>query len=85
MVCVVVPLLLKRNFGVLFGVLAVMPPFFFFACYGSVSLWCLLVSFLLCFEAQFSSKPHMMTAYGTVELYGSLHPHPQQPSSMAQW
>jgi hypothetical protein len=49
MICVLVPLMLQRNAGVLFGHLrcppSVMPSFL--ACYGSVSLWCLVVSILL--------------------------------------
>jgi hypothetical protein len=55
MVCVRVPLLLKRDVGVLFGVPEVLivmsPPPLFLAFCGSVSLRCLVVSFLLCYEA----------------------------------
>jgi hypothetical protein len=78
--CALVPLLLKRNNGVLFGVLRVprSDAPFFLACYGSAIIlwvlyiyilslylctpkiywglsyaWCLVVSFLLCFEALF--------------------------------
>jgi hypothetical protein len=54
MVCVRVPLLLKQNVGVLFGVLrgphSDIP--LFLACYDSVSLLYLAVSFLLCYEAE---------------------------------
>jgi hypothetical protein len=55
MVCIRVPLLLKRNIGVLFGVLrgprSDVPPPFFFSLLWSVSLFCLVVSFLPRYEA----------------------------------
>jgi hypothetical protein len=53
MVCAVVPLLLKRNFGVFLEsseVLTVMPPFF--ASYDSVSLPCPVASVMLCLKKQ---------------------------------
>jgi hypothetical protein len=50
MICLLVLLLFKRNVGILFGALRspyndAPPPFL--ACYSSVSLWCLVIFFLL--------------------------------------
>jgi hypothetical protein len=78
MVCVVVSLLLKRNIGVLFGVLRYprsdAPPPFFFACYVCVSLCCLVVSAMLCFETErhSASRQHNWKQLDNTNIHNHL-------------
>jgi hypothetical protein len=84
MVCVHVPLLLKRNGGgVLFGVLKSSqwcPRFL--ACYGSVSFWHPVVTFLLCYEALWRTTMNGIKV-NALYIHTYIHTHKDRQTDLA--